>query len=50
LDGLTVLEVSSFVALLARTPEGAARPHANLTAFLIEKEPGFGTPRFKTPV
>jgi alkylation response protein AidB-like acyl-CoA dehydrogenase len=36
---------SSLVALLARTPEGAAKPHANLTAFLIEKEPGFGTTR-----
>jgi alkylation response protein AidB-like acyl-CoA dehydrogenase len=36
---------ASLVALLARTPEGADRPHANLTTFLIEKEPGFGTPR-----
>jgi alkylation response protein AidB-like acyl-CoA dehydrogenase len=36
---------SSLVALLARTPEGAERPHRNLTAFLIEKEPGFGTVR-----
>jgi alkylation response protein AidB-like acyl-CoA dehydrogenase len=36
---------ASLVALLARTPEGASRPHANLTTFLIEKEPGFGTPR-----
>jgi alkylation response protein AidB-like acyl-CoA dehydrogenase len=33
------------VALLARTPEGAARPHRNLTAFLIEKESGFGQTR-----
>jgi alkylation response protein AidB-like acyl-CoA dehydrogenase len=33
---------SSLVALLARTDEGAAKPHQNLTAFLIEKEPGFG--------
>src|SRR6202047_5509511 len=30
------------VALLARTPEGATRPHRNLTAFLIEKESGSG--------
>jgi alkylation response protein AidB-like acyl-CoA dehydrogenase len=33
------------VALLARTPEGAARPHRNLTAFLIEKDSGFGQTR-----
>jgi alkylation response protein AidB-like acyl-CoA dehydrogenase len=30
------------VALLARTDEGADKPHRNLTTFLIEKEPGFG--------
>jgi alkylation response protein AidB-like acyl-CoA dehydrogenase len=36
---------SNLIALLARTPEGAARPHGNLTAFLIEKESGFGTTR-----
>jgi alkylation response protein AidB-like acyl-CoA dehydrogenase len=30
------------VALLARTDEGHAAPHRNLTTFLIEKEPGFG--------
>src|SRR6201996_1624212 len=36
---------SSLVALLARTDEGGARPHQNLTAFLIEKEPGFGQVR-----
>jgi alkylation response protein AidB-like acyl-CoA dehydrogenase len=36
---------STLVALLARTPEGAARPHQNLTAFLIEKESGFGQTR-----
>jgi alkylation response protein AidB-like acyl-CoA dehydrogenase len=36
---------ANLVALLARTPEGAAKPHANLTAFLIEKDSGFGTPR-----
>jgi alkylation response protein AidB-like acyl-CoA dehydrogenase len=33
---------SSLVALLARTDEGAGKPHQNLTAFLIEKDPGFG--------
>jgi alkylation response protein AidB-like acyl-CoA dehydrogenase len=33
------------VALLARTPEGAERPHRNLTTFLIEKESGFGQTR-----
>jgi alkylation response protein AidB-like acyl-CoA dehydrogenase len=36
---------ANLIALLARTPEGAARPHGNLTAFLIEKESGFGTTR-----
>jgi alkylation response protein AidB-like acyl-CoA dehydrogenase len=36
---------SNLVALLARTPEGASRPHRNLSAFLIEKESGFGTTR-----
>src|ERR1700691_3419519 len=36
---------SNLVALLARTPEGAARPHRNLTTFLIEKESGFGQTR-----
>ena len=36
---------ANLVALLARTPEGAARPHRNLTAFLIEKDPGFGETR-----
>ena len=33
---------SSLIALLARTDEGAGKPHQNLTAFLIEKDPGFG--------
>jgi alkylation response protein AidB-like acyl-CoA dehydrogenase len=33
---------SSLIALLARTDEGADKPHQNLTAFLIEKDPGFG--------
>jgi alkylation response protein AidB-like acyl-CoA dehydrogenase len=36
---------ASLIALLARTPEGADRPHRNLTAFLIEKDSGFGTTR-----
>jgi len=36
---------ANLVALLARTPEGAARPHQNLTAFLIEKDSGFGETR-----
>jgi alkylation response protein AidB-like acyl-CoA dehydrogenase len=36
---------ANLIALLARTPEGASRPHGNLTAFLIEKDSGFGTPR-----
>ncbi len=33
---------ANLVALLARTDEGHAAPHRNLTTFLIEKEPGFG--------
>jgi alkylation response protein AidB-like acyl-CoA dehydrogenase len=36
---------SNLVALLARTDEGQDAPHRNLTAFLIEKEPGFGEVR-----
>ncbi len=36
---------SSLVALLARTDEGDDQPHQNLTAFLIEKDPGFGETR-----
>jgi alkylation response protein AidB-like acyl-CoA dehydrogenase len=36
---------SNVVLLLARTDEGAAQPHRNLTAFLIEKDPGFGETR-----
>jgi len=36
---------AQLVALLARSPEGAARPHRNLTAFLIEKDSGFGQTR-----
>jgi alkylation response protein AidB-like acyl-CoA dehydrogenase len=33
---------ANLVALLARTEEGAAKPHQNLTAFLVEKPSGFG--------
>lgn len=33
---------STLVAVLARTDEGHDVPHRNLTAFLVEKEPGFG--------
>jgi alkylation response protein AidB-like acyl-CoA dehydrogenase len=33
---------SNLIALLARTDEGAAKPHQNLTAFLVEKPVGFG--------
>jgi alkylation response protein AidB-like acyl-CoA dehydrogenase len=36
---------SNLVAVLARTPEGADRPQRNLTAFLIEKDRGFGETR-----
>ncbi len=36
---------SSLVVLLAHTDEGGERPHQNLTAFLIEKKPGFGDTR-----
>jgi alkylation response protein AidB-like acyl-CoA dehydrogenase len=36
---------SNLVLLLARTDEGGDRPHQNLTAFLIEKEPGLGQTR-----
>jgi alkylation response protein AidB-like acyl-CoA dehydrogenase len=39
---LTNGATSNLVALLARTDEGAGEPHRNLTAFLIEKDPGFG--------
>jgi alkylation response protein AidB-like acyl-CoA dehydrogenase len=39
---LTNGATSSLVALLARTEEDAGQPHRNLTAFLIEKAPGFG--------
>jgi len=33
---------SNLVALLARTDEGADRPHRNLTTFLVEKPEGYG--------
>ncbi|WP_237572752.1 acyl-CoA dehydrogenase family protein [Mycolicibacterium lacusdiani] len=33
---------SSLIAALVKTDEGADKPHRNLTAFLIEKPPGFG--------
>ena len=36
---------ANLVALLARSGEGAQAPHRNLTAFLIDKEPGFGETR-----
>jgi alkylation response protein AidB-like acyl-CoA dehydrogenase len=33
---------STLIALLAKTDEGAEKPHQNLTAFLVEKPAGFG--------
>jgi alkylation response protein AidB-like acyl-CoA dehydrogenase len=36
---------ANLVALLARTPSADSRPHRNLTAFLIEKDSGFGETR-----
>jgi alkylation response protein AidB-like acyl-CoA dehydrogenase len=36
---------ASVVVLLARTEEAQPQPHRNLTAFLIEKDPGFGQTR-----
>ena len=36
---------ANLVALLARTDESPVRPHQGLTAFLIEKRPGFGETR-----
>jgi len=36
---------ANVVVLLARTDEGHDQPHRNLTAFLIEKDPGFGETR-----
>jgi alkylation response protein AidB-like acyl-CoA dehydrogenase len=34
---------ANLVAVLCRTDEGHDAPHRNMTTFLIEKEPGFGT-------
>jgi alkylation response protein AidB-like acyl-CoA dehydrogenase len=42
---LTNGATANLVALLARTEEGGATRHRNLTLFLIEKEPGFGETR-----
>jgi alkylation response protein AidB-like acyl-CoA dehydrogenase len=42
---LTNGATSTLLLLLAKTDEGGARPHQNLTAFLIEKEPGLGETR-----
>ncbi|HEY1705899.1 MAG TPA: acyl-CoA dehydrogenase family protein [Trebonia sp.] len=36
---------SNVVLVLVRTDDGAAQPHKNLTAFLVEKDPGFGQTR-----
>jgi alkylation response protein AidB-like acyl-CoA dehydrogenase len=36
---------ANLVALLARTDEGAAKPHQNLSVFLIEKQAGYGQTR-----
>jgi alkylation response protein AidB-like acyl-CoA dehydrogenase len=40
---------ASLIALLARTDEGAAKPHRNLSVFLVEKEPGYGETRPGSP-
>src|SRR5215472_15697492 len=42
---LTNGSTSHLLLLLARTDEGGAKPHQNLTAFLIEKPPGLGETR-----
>lgn len=42
---LTNGATAGLVALLAKTGEGGTRPHQNLTAFLVEKDPGFGETR-----
>jgi alkylation response protein AidB-like acyl-CoA dehydrogenase len=42
---LTNGATSNLLLLLAKTDEGGARPHQNLTAFLIEKQPGLGETR-----
>jgi alkylation response protein AidB-like acyl-CoA dehydrogenase len=36
---------ANLVALLARTDEGAAKPHQNLSVFLVEKQAGYGQTR-----
>ena len=36
---------ANLVALLARTDEGAAKPHRNLSVFLVEKQTGYGETR-----
>ena len=33
---------STLIAVLTKTDEGAETPYKNMTAFLVEKEPGFG--------
>src|SRR5262249_359197 len=33
---------SNLIALLVKTDEGAEKAHQNLTALLVDKEPGFG--------
>ncbi|MQY25871.1 acyl-CoA dehydrogenase family protein [Nocardia aurantia] len=42
---------SNLIALLARTDEGAEKPHRNLTAFLVDKPEGYGevTPGLTIP-
>jgi alkylation response protein AidB-like acyl-CoA dehydrogenase len=42
---LTNGSTASLVVLLARTGNDAERPHRGLTAFLVEKDPGFGETR-----
>ena len=42
---LTNGSTASLVVLLARTGTDAERPHRGLTAFLVEKDPGFGETR-----
>ena len=42
---LTNGSTSNLLLLLAKTDEGGAKPHQNLTAFLIEKQPGLGETR-----
>ena len=42
---LTNGSTARLVVLLARTGDDAERPHRGLTAFLVEKDPGFGETR-----